>query len=91
MSKLTQRMSRTANEDLPAIQPGEAVAAELAGLKDAGEKPAGEKLAPATMPANPSRESVNVAVKQSGKIKKEKGSARKKGHGEKEDRDCVVM
>lgn len=96
MAKLTQRMSRSGNDEIPSIEPSENVAAELAGQKDAGskegsasaptEKPA--MLTAATMPANPSRESVTLQ-RPTGKIKKEK-APKKKGQ-KAEDRDCVVM
>jgi hypothetical protein len=88
MSKLTQRISRTGMEDGPVIPASESVAAELAGQKDVSGA-TGEKAA-MRIPANPSRESVNANVKPSGKIKKEKAAAKKKGQ-KAEDRDCVVM
>ncbi len=84
-------MSRVGNEDAPAVQASEGVAAELTGQKDPGVSDAvGQKSAAIGAAdgrsAMASRESVNVHVKPSGKIKKEKKKGLKA-----EDRDCTVM
>ena len=87
----------------PVVQPSEQVAAELAGQKDAATGP--EKATAVPVPVDASRENavtaglatgtaagagIATATKPGGKVRKEKGGAKKKGH-KVEDRDCVVM